>query len=224
MKRFIPLICICGTLMLVTVTVSAETPGRSVDVPGIPYSLYHAFKIAEVNPYKVFPSLDYWGLAGAEWGMTRTELAAAASLLATKEHVELAGLPCRVETVFDSRTGGLTAIRKHFGDKLTTRFERVGQYHKIKKEVMENYHAPTDNIRPDEVYRGEDVYVQGLEQGYLVEWRGPETVVSLHLSDEILFLEYRQSSTSQAIAQRRKVEEARKFVEGLPLNRDAVKE
>ncbi|MBI1841540.1 MAG: hypothetical protein HYR88_11905 [Verrucomicrobia bacterium] len=73
---------------------------------------------------------------------------------------------------------------------------------------MKAYNGPTTLVKADEVFRGKDAYVQGLDKEYALEWAGPETIVRLVLSDNELRVEFSQAPTSAALVKKQKVDDA----------------
>ena len=204
---------------LILLVVNAHSR-EAIDIPQIPYEQYIADRISEKNRDKECPALNYWGARGVEWGMTKSDLQNSASPLTKQGELKIfennirnlrgnfGNLPCEVEAVFDRESNKLSKIRRYFAGGLSERPERLAVYKEIKRKLMANYNAPTHNIHPDEIFRGEDAYVQGLDETYHVEWHGPETIVSLKLSDTELVLEYRQAPTSKADIQKERVKAA----------------
>jgi hypothetical protein len=119
------------------------------------------------------------------------------------------GRACRRSLKFESPSGGLSAVQFQFASGVTSREERLAQYQALKAELMRAYQAPTHNIRPDEIFRGKDKYVQGLAGEYCLEWRGRETMISLRLSDLELTLQFRQAPSSRALAMRQEAAKGR---------------
>ena len=193
---------------------------EAIDVPEIPYEQYIANRIFDKNRDKECPALNYWGDRGAEWGMTKSELQNSTSPLTKRGELKMfennirnlrgrfGNLSCEVEAVFDQESKKMNKIRRYFAGGLSERSERLAVYKEIKRKLMASYNAPTHNIHPDEIFRGEDAYVQGLDETYHVEWHGPETIVSLKLSDTELVLEYRQAPMSKAGIQKERVKAA----------------
>lgn len=173
----------------------------------IPYEEYSALRAVEGNSKRPLPKLDYWGARSFQWGDDGTTVSAAAQI--EREDGEFAGLSCRRELKSDVSERGLNRIRYSFASGISNRETRLQQYHVLKQQLVSAYHSPTHNIRSDEIFRGQDAYVQGLDKEYRVEWRGPETIVCLALSDEHLFLEFRQAPTSRAKEMKERVKRGR---------------
>jgi hypothetical protein len=164
----------------------------------MPYEQYRALSIRKEEQNKELPNPEYWGIAGMEWGALPGELKKSGAA----QHWMIAGLQCRRVLTFEGPSGGLSAVRCHFAEAVPGREERLGQFQALKSRLVKVYNAPTHSLKPDEAFRGKDAYVQGLDKGYSLEWRGPETTISLRLSDEELTLEFRQAPSSQAVAKR----------------------
>jgi hypothetical protein len=231
MKYYVPFL-----IMIVVLGISSSANGdaqeniSNIVIPQISYEQYRVIRILGFNKNQECPSLDYWGIKGAEWGMERKMFLDSTSPFAhgakTREksptiinnNSVFSGIPCRSEVFFDGasskqRSGAekIKSVKRYFAAGVEDREQRLAVYQQIKAVLMAHYNAPTHNIHADEIFRGKDAYVQGLDDQYHVEWHGPETIVSLQLSDDELVLEYRQAPTSKADVYRERVTQAHEF-------------
>lgn len=160
---------------------------------------YRARRMQEKHATKTLAPLDYWGIDGVEWG---TEPVAAQ---ATRQ---LSGLTCRRELHRGASSQGLNQVTYHFASGITNRAERLRQFQQLKSELLKTYSQPTHRPKGDSIVRGQDAYVQGLDKEYRLEWHGPETILTLALSDASLSLQFRQAPTSRVGEHRQNVKRA----------------
>ena len=173
------------------------------DIPQLSYDEYRAQRTKELNETNDLPKLDYWGVKGFEWGDAESRVTSLSGRSAA-----LLGKSCTRKFECDKTTKELKQIRHDFAAGVTNREARLAVYHSLKADLIKAYNAPTRTIKEDEVFRGKDAYTQGLDKEYSLEWAGPETTVQLFLSDQELFVEFRQSPNSEAPVKKEKVRAA----------------
>ena len=195
MKQFFFLLTAAGALAGII---------TAAEIPEIPLEEYLALRSVEDNRGNVLPRLDHWGVRGWEWDAEPAEPAPVAG-----PRDQMLGLVATQEFRTDPRSKKLTGLRFHFAAGVTNRAARLAAFQTLKGRLVETYHAPTKATKEDEIVRGQDAYVQGLDKEYRLEWHGPETVVCLCLSDATLFLEFRQAPNSRAAEMRARVQRAR---------------
>ena len=148
--------------------------------PGLAPEAEHAYFIARRNRARQLPTLAYWGVGAAEWGMNRSELGEA-----------LSGAWLNLEYTctyqFDSQQR-LESVQWLFkdltqgsGDLDAKRRAFVEQYRRLERGLTVQYGGPTHPARALE--GSPDPYLNGVTDGYDIEWRGLETDLSLRLSD-----------------------------------------
>lgn len=221
-----------------TIAQESDNDSESVDVREMPSDYYFARKLAECNERLELPSLSYWGVADIQWGMSLVQAIEVRTASGTdKKQMKISenairndkssflGVPCQ-STVYLSGNGGIVGngFRHDFASGVENRAARLAIYRKLKNQLIERYNAPTHNIAPDEVVRGEDAYVQGLDDKYHLEWHGSETVLSLRLSDKELVVEFKPSPKSRALAHRENVAKANAFIQEQIAQRGKLKE
>ena len=169
---------------------------------------YHAWQVKKQNENKVLPSLNYWGLGKFNWGsrlaVRSTDQRAVAAMIAPAKDPAsraclFAGLECEFKLILD-RQGDLVSVRRIFlrGNGKIDRRLGLAYYKRIKKALEAAYNAPSHNLKPDYSIDGKDVYASGLVSEYLVQWEGPETIVSLSLTDSDLVLDFSRSPSSSS--------------------------
>jgi hypothetical protein len=213
--------------LCLSVLANAAQPGESRPAGGVSDSAVppvsspeeeFANYIAEKNRDAELPDLEYWGIQGAEWGLPPGEVAA-------KDDGQLFGLGYRQTYGFDGGKGGLNTVKRFFADQAkgkgekrnAERMERLSSYQQIKKSLMQKYGYPTHPYHPDPdtAASDNDDYVQGRSPRYHVEWHGAETIVSLHLSDAALVLEFREAPPAQAALKRERAKSGAKALKAL---------
>jgi hypothetical protein len=145
--------------------------------------------------------------------------------LAAHDDGQFFGLSYRQTYGFDQGTGGLTKVQRFLAESVkgkgekrnVERMERLSSYRQIKQILMQKYGSPTHPYHPDpDTEAGDnDDFVQGRSPLYHVEWHGAETIVSLHLSDAALVLEFRRAPTAQAAVKRERAKRGAKALEAL---------
>lgn len=152
------------------------------------------------NTEKDLPDLEYWGVRGAEWGMTPDQLAKPASQV-------WLGMEFTPEYVYERDSKGLVMIRWVIEGRVAkdlkpdelqnTRADRLQKYRRVNEELIRNYMSPTHAIRPDSnaAEPSLDMYVLGVVDSYEVEWRGEGTTVALEIADSGLVVEFRRAGS-----------------------------
>jgi hypothetical protein len=192
----------CFALVSSLAALQAQLVVAQVGVPEMSYGEYRAMQVFRGNQKAELPGTEYWGVGALEWEMQKTNITSAP--LET-----LLGLSCKQEFTFHGPNEGLSAVRYIFAAGVTNRQSRLDQYLKVKEQLQQAYHSPTHTLSSEELCRGRDAYVQGLEKEYRCEWRGRETIIALQLSDVTLSLEFSQAPTSEARAWREMVQKGR---------------
>ncbi|MBI3869352.1 MAG: hypothetical protein HY299_12595 [Verrucomicrobia bacterium] len=173
------------------------------EIPELPVDEYRAQRSQEENVSRELPQLDYWGIQGFQWGDTETTVASRQN-----KPTRMLGSACQRSFACDKATRLLHQVRYDFAAGVTNREERLLVYQSIKAGLVKAYNGPTTLVKADEVFRGKDAYVQGLDKEYALEWAGPETIVRLVLSDNELRVEFSQAPTSAALVKKQKVDDA----------------
>lgn len=168
------------------------------------YKVYLSGRIREANAGQPLPKLEYWGIQGAEWGMTRQQvekdLKAKLALQDKKQGVwaaesrngKFTGLAFRELMVFDGDKEKLKEVRRQIDTKAKTPNERLDLYQQLKKTLVSKYGLPY--MSDNEVLQGDkDLYVLGKNKGYHSEWAGPATAVWLQLTETDLVVSFRQA-------------------------------
>ncbi len=193
--------------------------------PEIPSDIYFAGITASSSATASLPTLDYWGVQKVVWGASESELVKVAPGMAVSAKLsnvkvancQLGGLRCETKMEFDSK-GKLSAIRKEFAQGHVDRHQRLGMYRVLLSTLTKKYSLPSRQMFPEEKVRGEDAYVQGLDEKYHVGWVGSETDVDLVLSDRELSVVFRPSEFSQATEHRKRMEQFEAIRKDLPAN------
>lgn len=179
-------------------------PPRPTARPEVSFNDQLAIDIRKDNISELLPLLFYWGVQGAEWDRTRTQVSKDISAKVTpldkkkglwaakSRNGKLADLKFKEVMVFDKDKGKLNEVRRYFASKVTDREKRLGYYQKLSKELEAKYGSPTHTIQPVMVVGGKDLYSSGGLNGYHVEWHGKATEVSLLLSDDELVINFRK--------------------------------
>lgn len=153
----------------------------------IPLDVYQAAILGSANEAALLPSLDYWGIGSAAWGMPTSSDAVAAAMSPTVESCTIGGQSCTVSHIV--RGTALIGVRYDFAAGVEDRTTRLERYRALRAALTSEYGTPSDTGNDEDTLRGEDAYVQGLDALYSVDWIGNGTNVSLVLTDELLFIE-----------------------------------
>ena len=206
----------CFIILCLVVFNADRLPGQELgNISPLPRNENEALRMLIKNSQTNWPDLNYWGFDGYEWGENRDVNATARKVTANSK--QFCELSCQQEVISDVPSNGVNRIQYSFAAGLTNREERVRLYHVLQDELLKAYQSPTHAIKSDEVFRGKDGYVQGLDKEYRLEWHGLETIVCLSLSDQSLFIECRQAPTSKANEMRQQIKRAKQMKESAEL-------
>jgi hypothetical protein len=138
------------------------------------------------NRQEMLPALDYWGVGTAIWGSAQSS---APSAPASGGGCSIAGRNCVLKTAYDQQKG-LQSVTYAFADGVTDRAERLAIFSDLDKALVKAYGAASQSPASPENVRGQDAFVQGLENRYELRWTGPQTNVRLTMTPDELTIVY----------------------------------
>ncbi|TBD34341.1 hypothetical protein [Rhizobium ruizarguesonis] len=203
-----------------------EAPQQSGSQP-IEREAFFAAMAAKNSRNTLLPALTYWGVTGAAWGTPTADLervapaivgpsvaAPAAAGGTTDLACVVGGLHC--DSSVESKDGGLSKVLYRFGGGITDRRTRLGMYRSLLSALEDAYGDPSRQPHPQEDVRANDAYVQGLDPRYEAQWLGPETNVTLQVSDGELSVTLTPAMRGRAPVRERELNEFRQQVQALP--------
>jgi hypothetical protein len=210
-------------LILIGLLVLAPSANAQEAVPAPPVPPSPSQEIIPMQPYftglagagnrqEMLPALDYWGVGTAIWG---SPASTAPSTPASEASCTVAGRKCVAKTAFDQQKG-LQSVSYAFAEGVTDRAERLSIFRDLDKVLVNAYGAPSHSLAPPEDVRGQDAFVQGIDNRYDLLWTGPQTNARLTLTPDELTIVFDASASSDAATRERDFRTFEKIVETLP--------
>lgn len=181
----------------------------------IPYAVFQSALVGSRNESKLLPTLDYWGVGNLVWGMSSQSGEAVEALQESQSRAcEIAGHSCRSEPRLQRQT--VSGVRYTFLDGQSGRAERLKVFQSLKRELISTYGPPSITDRDEEMVRGQDAFVQGLDHHYALEWLGVGTDVSLVMTSERLYIDLKPTPGAENTARAESWQQFKRLRKSLP--------
>lgn len=213
MKFILHTLALTSILLLGSTVLAHQTVPNNIEItPGsasteLPFEIYEAAIVGINNNRKLLPSLDYWGVYDVAWGDPSSKNDAVDKLATQNaDECKIAELKCSMSVLKNREQ--VSGVTYTFAESIIGRAERLVAYQSIKKSLLSAYGVPSISANDEELVRGEDAFVQGLDSKYELIWNGLGSNLRLLLTTNELLVTLKPASSQ---ANKDRVQAWRKF-------------